>query len=117
VAKKMYIFLLDELTPGQAVVAAAHASLGCYFKFKDHPDTVDWISGPFYKTICKVSQEEFKSLNDAVGWYNTPGCPFMFADAVVLTESSLNNKEVSISFRPREADKFPKAFKFYKLWR
>lgn len=38
-----------------------------------------------------------------------------FEDNVVLTESALDEAEVAIAFRPRE--EWPKAFKFYRLYR
>ena len=38
-----------------------------------------------------------------------------FEDCVVLTESALNNKEVAIAFKPRK--EWPKAFRFYRLFK
>ena len=35
-------------------------------------------------------------------------------DFVVLTESSLESKEVSLAFCPKE--EYPKKFKFLKMW-
>jgi hypothetical protein len=39
----------------------------------------------------------------------------VFEDHVILTESALGNQEVAIAFKPRE--EWPKAFKFFKLYR
>ena len=99
---KMYILIKESIDPGHSIVAAAHASLGCYLKFKDHQDTKEWLDKSFRKVICKVSEEEFENSKE-------------FDDFVVITESSLDNKEVAIAFRPR--NEWPKAFKFYKLWK
>ena len=76
----MYILLKDSIPEGFAVLAAAHASLACYLKFQDDNDTQSWVSGTFYKVICKV-----------------------------------NEKEVAIAFKPR--NEWPKAFKFYRLYK
>jgi hypothetical protein len=52
--------------------------------------------------ICKVSDEEFEKAK-------------AFEDYVVLTESAMSGQEVAIAFKPRE--EWPKAFKFYRLFR
>jgi len=51
---KMYILIRETIPHGFAVLAAAHASLACYLKFKDTPEVSEWLSGPFYKAVCKV---------------------------------------------------------------
>ena len=62
--------LVRESVPtGFALVAFAHASLAAYLKFKDTPEVAEWLSGPFYKTICRVNDSEFetaKSFDDNV---------------------------------------------------
>lgn len=83
------------------MVATAHASLAAYLKFKDSPEVQKWIGGPFYKTICKVSDSEFEQAKS-------------FLDHVIITESGLEGEEVAIAFKPRE--EWPKAFRFYKLY-
>ncbi len=98
----MYILIKDELPAGFAVLAAAHASLAAYLKFKDDPEVVEWVSGTFYKVICRVNEQEFEKAK-------------AFADHVVLTESALDNQEVALAFKPRA--EWPKAFKFYRLYR
>lgn len=99
---KMYILVLESVPLGFAVLAAAHASLAAYLRFRDSQEVAEWLAGPFYKVVCKVSDEEFERAKS-------------FDDNVVLTESGLGGQEVAIAFKPRE--EWPKAFKFFKLYR
>ena len=99
---KMYILLKDTLPEGFAVLAAAHSSLAAYLKFEDSPETQEWVSGTFYKVICRVNDKEFEKAKE-------------FEDHVVLTESALGNQEVAIAFKPRK--EWPKPFQFYKLYK
>ncbi|RDH45127.1 hypothetical protein [Zooshikella ganghwensis] len=99
---KMYILVKDTIPEGVAILAAAHASLAAYLKFEDTPEIKAWLSGPFYKVICKVNEKEFENAKQ-------------FEDSILLTESSLDNQEVALAFKPREA--WPKPFKFYRLYK
>jgi peptidyl-tRNA hydrolase len=99
---KMYILLKESLPEGFPVLAAAHASLAAYKKFENNPEMQEWISGTFYKVICKVNDQEFAKAKS-------------FSDHVVLTESALDNQEVAIAFKPRK--EWPKAFRFYRMYR
>lgn len=99
---KMYILVRDDVPLGIAIVAVAHASLSGYLKFRETPEVDEWLSGSFFKVVCKVNSNEFE---------NAKGVP----DHVVLTESSLNNQEVAMVFKPRE--EWPKMFKFLRLYR
>jgi hypothetical protein len=99
---KMYILVKEGIPVGFALVAVAHASLAAYLKFQEAPEVAIWLAGPFLKTICKVSEQEFDKAK-------------LFPDAVVITESALGGQEVALAFKPRE--EWPKAFKFYKLYR
>ena len=99
---KMYILIRESVPTGFAIVAAAHASLACYLKFKDTSEVSEWLSGPFYKAVCKMNDKEFEDAKE-------------FEDYVVLTESALDNQEVVLAFRPRE--EWPKPFKFYRLYK
>lgn len=99
---KMYILIKDDVPLGFAMLAAAHASLAGYLAHKDTPEIAEWLSGPFYKVICRVSEKEFNRAKT-------------FEDHVVLTESALGGSEVALAFKPRET--WPKPFKFYKLYR
>ena len=47
----MYILIRESVPVGRAIVAAAHASLAAYLRFKDVPEVAEWLSGPFYKTV------------------------------------------------------------------
>jgi len=98
----MYILIRDSVPIGFAVLAAAHASLACYLKFSHSPEVAEWLAGPFYKVICKVTDEEFEQAK-------------AIEDQVVLTESALGGQEVAIAFKPRA--EWPNAFKFYRLFR
>jgi len=98
----MYILVRDDIPLGFAMVAVAHASLAGYLKFRDEPEVAQWLSGPFFKAVCKVNAREFENAKQV-------------PDHVVLTESALGNQEVAIAFKPRE--EWPTMFKFLKLYR
>jgi len=97
----MYILVRESVPTELAVLAAAHASLAAYLKFKDTPEIAEWLAGPFYKTVCRVSDQEFARAKE------TP-------DHVVITESALDNQEVAIAFKPRA--EYSKFFRFLKLY-
>ena len=101
-AMKMYILIKESVPLGHAVVAAAHASLAAYLKFRDTEEVQQWLAGPFRKAVCKVTAEDFERAKD-------------LPDHVVMTESALDGEEVAIAFKPRE--EWPKAFKFFALYR
>ena len=100
---KMYVLVKESVPLGKAVVSVAHASLAAYLKFEQSPEVQEWISGPFYKVVCKVSDKEFENAKKDV------------EDHVVLSESALDGAEVSIAFKPRE--EWPKWFKFLRLYK
>ena len=99
---KMYILIRESVPTGFAVLAAAHASLAAYLKFRDAPEVAEWLSGPFYKAVCRVSDAEFERAKEV-------------AEHVVLTESALGGQEVAIAFKPRR--EWPKAFRFLRLYK
>ncbi len=99
---KMYILIRDDVPLGFAMVAAAHASLAGYLKFRDTPEVEEWLSGPFFKAVCKVTATEFEKAKQV-------------PDHVVLTESALDGREVAIAFKPRQ--EWPKMFSFLRLYR
>ncbi len=99
---KMYILVRESVPLGFAMVAVAHGSLAAYLKFKDTPEVEQWLNGPFYKTVCKVSDSEFEQSKSAL-------------DYVVITESALEGQEVALVFKPRE--EWPKSFRFLRLYR
>lgn len=99
---RMYVLIREAVPTGFAVMAAAHASLAAYLKFQHAPEVAEWLAGPFYKAVCKVTDEEFERAKE------TP-------DHVVLTESALGGQEIAIAFKPRA--EYPKAFRFLALYR
>ena len=86
---KMYILIRDDVPTGFAVLAAAHASLAAYLKFRESPAIEEWLAGPFYKAVCTVNEKEFEKAKS---------CP----NHVVITESALDDREVAIAFEPRD---------------
>jgi hypothetical protein len=54
-----------------------------------------WVSGPFYKVICRVADEQFEKVRQ---------CP----DHVIITESVLGDEDIAVAFQPRE--EWPKIF-------
>lgn len=99
---KMYILVRDDIPLGFAMVAVAHASLAGYLKFRDTPEVSEWLSGPFFKAVCKVNAKEFENAKTV-------------PDHVVLTESALSDQEVAIVFKPRH--EWPRMFRFLRLYR
>ena len=99
---KMYILIKESVPLGFAILAAAHASLAAYLKFKETPEVAEWLSGPFYKVVCRVTDREFEKAKTV-------------EDHVVLTESALEGREVAVAFKPRE--EWPKMFRFLRLFR
>ena len=99
---KMYILIRESVPIGYALVAAAHASLAAYLKFQDSDEVKQWLSGPFYKVICRVSDKEFEQAK-------------LVSDHVLMNESALDGQEVAIAFKPRE--EWPAAFKYFRMYR
>lgn len=99
---KMYLLVKDSVPVGYALVAVAHASLAAYLKYQEREEVKQWLSGPFYKTVCKVTAQEFEHAKQE-------------PDHVVITESALDGEEVALAFCPR--DEWPKMFRFLRLYR
>ena len=99
---KMYILVKESVPTGKAVVAVAHASLACYLKFQDMDEMKNWLSGPCYKKVCNIYEEEFERVKE-------------IERHIVITEYSLNDEEIAIAFCPREI--YPKGFQFYSLFK
>lgn len=89
----MYILIKREVPDKLAPVIAAHNSLACFRKFEHNDNMQIWINGIFKKVVCVVSEKEFEHVRKE-------------ADNILLTESSLENKEVCMAFVPRE--EYPK---------
>ena len=60
---KMYILVKEDIPLGKAVVGIAHASLACYLKFQRTEEVEQWLSRPFYKTVCNLT---LKGTSDAL---------------------------------------------------
>ena len=99
---KMYILIKEDVPLGFAVLAAAHASMAAYLKFKKTPEVQEWVSGPFYKVVCRIDDKQFSKAKE-------------YDDFVVLTESALEGQEVALAFKPRI--EWPSFFKFLRLYR
>jgi len=99
---KMYILIKESVSTEFALVAVAHTSLATYLKYQECSDMKAWLAGQFYKVICKVNDKEFANAKK-------------IENNVIITESALANEEVALGFCPR--DSWPKAFKFYSLYR
>jgi hypothetical protein len=98
----MYILVRDDVPLGHAMVAAAHASLAAYERFRRRWEMRTWLSGVFRKVVCRVSEREFEDAKSTT-------------DHVVLTESALGGREVALAFCPRPA--WPEAFQLFPLYR
>lgn len=98
---KMYILIKNDVPDRLVPVVTAHASLACYKKFETDEYMIQWIDGIFKKVVCTVDEVEFETFKKE-------------EKHVVLTESSLDNREVCIAFCPRE--EYSKKFKFIKMW-
>ncbi len=98
---KMYIILKDNIPDKLVPVITAHASLACYKKYETNENMIKWMNGIFKKVVCISNESEFEKLKTET-------------DFVVLTESSLDHREVCLAFCPRE--EYPKKFKFLQMW-
>lgn len=93
---KQYIVLRPQISPSLAVIGVAHGVLAGYLKWKDEEIVKDWISGkygPFYKVICQA--EDLKQFQIIRNWYEN----------IVMTESSVDNAEIAVVFKPFEFSK------------
>lgn len=111
---KMYILIKGSVDLGHAILSSAHASLGGYLTWEDRAEHDDedfipmdtWASQSFRKVVCKVTDEEFEEAKS----HGVVG-----RDYRIMTESGLDNAEISIVFRPREHwNEFFKKLRLYK---
>lgn len=99
---KMYVLVKDSVPVGLGANSIGHAVLACYLKFKDHPETVEWLASPSFKKVtCVVSDEEYERAKG-------------YDDRVIMTEMALDGAEISMAFRPRRD--WPKFFGSLKLY-
>ena len=100
----MYILVKDSVDLGHAILTVAHSAVACCREFKDDPYFKDWIENSFRKVVCKVNQKEFDRAKT-------------FEKGIIMTESALDNEEISIIFCPRPNDEWPDPIKWYKLYK
>lgn len=98
----MYILIKEDLPIGNALVAAAHASLMCHLEHYNDLEYSEWVRKSFRKCICKVNDKEFEKAKE-------------IPDNMVVTESSLDGQEVAIVLKPRK--EWPKNVQYYRLWK
>jgi len=102
---KMYICIKDSTPVGMAMNAAAHAGLMCYLKYQERASMKQWLETSFKKVTCAVTDAEFAILKE-------------LPDAIVVTESRLNNAELAVVLPPRPSnDPFPEFVNLIKLWK
>lgn len=94
---KQYIFLRHDISPSLACIGVGHGVLAAYLKWKDEQIVKDWVGGeygPFYKVICQAENEiQWKSVKN---WKE---------DKVIITESSVDNLEIAVIFKPIQYSK------------
>lgn len=86
---KQYIVLRHEISPALACIGVGHGVLAAYLKWKDEQIVKDWVGSIFYKCICQAENES--QWNAIKNWKE---------DKVVITESSVDNMEIAIIFKP-----------------
>ncbi len=96
---KMYILVRDSTPLGIAIVNVAHASIACFRKFEYEEVMLEWISGPFYKVVCAVSDKDFEAAKK-------------LGQHVVIHEGGFG--EVTMAFCPRW--EWPRKFKYFRLY-
>lgn len=97
---RMYILVRSEIPSGLGIVAAAHAAVAATLKFREHPETEEWLETSFRKVVCLVTDREFEKAKEV-------------EDHIVMTELALDKDETAIAFRPRRD--YPARFKYFKL--
>lgn len=93
---KQYIVLRHEISPAVATLGVGHGVLAAYLKWQDDPIVQTWVdptTGPFYKVVCQARDlDEFMLVRK-------------WGEHIVMTESSLDNLEISVVFKPFEWQK------------
>ncbi len=86
---KQYIVLRHAISPPLACIAVGHGVLAAYLKWQNDPIVKEWVSGIFYKVICQArDQREWDAIKQ---WKE---------DKITMTESSVDNLEVAVVFKP-----------------
>jgi hypothetical protein len=99
---KMHIVIRPDISIEAAIIAVSHASLGTYLTFEKDEVMQNWKNNSFVKIIHKaINREQFISCRN-IGPHR------------VFTESTLDNLEVSVGFKPMIIDSYK--FKDIPLW-
>ena len=69
-------------------------------KFEENENMINWINGVFKKVVCLAREIEWNKLKNETNF-------------IVLTESSLDNIEISLAFCPRK--EYSKKIKSLKM--
>lgn len=101
---KMYICIKEGTPTGMAMNAAAHAGLMCHLEFNNNAGYIEWLTKSFKKVTCAVTPAEFAMLRE-------------LPDTVVVTESRMDNAELAIVLKPRQANEWPEFVNLLKLWK
>lgn len=84
----MHLVLRPDISIAVAMISAMHAPLGTYLTFKDDPVTQAWEKISFVKILHQaINIQQFKLCRN-IGLHR------------VFTESTLDNIEVCIGFKP-----------------
>lgn len=97
---KMYVLVRKRVPVGIGTVNAAHAALATYLKFKNDPETKEWLKR-FYKVVVAVSDAQFQKAKRV---------PYH----VTIREDRYHNAEVAMAFKPRR--NWPKRFFEFPLY-
>lgn len=104
---RAYILVKDTIPLGKAINSVAHAGCLINEKFPAYtsegldPIMVNWWQNKIRKVTCKVTEEQFEKAKEYEDWF-------------VVTESTLDDMETILVFKPRK--KWPKFFKFLSLY-
>ena len=94
---KQYIFLRHNISPALAGIGIGHGVLAAYLRWKDEQIVQDWVGGkygPFYKVLCQA--RDFNEWEAVKKWKE---------DKVIITESSVDNMEIAVIFKPIQYSK------------
>jgi hypothetical protein len=86
---KQYIVLRHGISPALACIGVGHGVLAAYLKWKDEQIVKDWVGGIFYKVVCQA--ENHAQWEAIKNWKE---------DKVIITESSVDNMEIAVIFKP-----------------
>lgn len=104
---KMYIAVKESVPLGFAMVGVAHAAIIAHLNWGEdrvHKDYQHWREHSFKKVVLKVSDKEFEKLKS-------------LRDAVVVTESALEEQQTCVVLCPRDDADWPKFVRFLRMYK